>query len=178
MLNKKKNKGLFFTGIALLILISNLSGFASADAPQSPGLPTSYWGTASINNTTGAGTPVAAYGSDGVLLANTTTLQGGQYRISIPRDDPATSTDEGAVSGENITFKLNGIYAIVRSIDEKGTNNRLDISISGSGSRNYDLDGNGLIDRSEAEQAVRDYFNDKISREEAINWVRAYFNRQ
>lgn len=40
----------------------------------------------------------------------------------------------------------------------------------------YDANGNGRIDRSEAIQAVMDYFNGIITRQEAIDVVMTYFN--
>jgi hypothetical protein len=40
----------------------------------------------------------------------------------------------------------------------------------------YDANGNGGIDRSEAVQAVLDYFSGIITRQEAIDVVMAYFS--
>ena len=50
----------------------------------------------------------------------------------MPWDDPATPADEGVVDGETITFKVDGRTAASRTVDAKGTNNRLELTVTTS----------------------------------------------
>lgn len=172
----KQNRIRKFTVISATLFIAILTGFAMADSPPAPGLPsvTSYWGYITNNGTPSQEVAVSIYDNNGTLLANTISMQGGLYQLAAPWNDPATPADEGVAAGESITFKLNGVTALVRTVDAQATNNRLDISVSGT--VNYDSNGNGRIDRNEAVQAVMDYFDGKISRQVAIDVIMRYFS--
>ena len=174
----KQNRIMRFTVLSagLFIVLTISAGFAVADSP--PGLPqvTSYWGYVTINNTSTQGVTVSVYDSNGTLLVSNTSLQGGLYQLSVPWDNPNTQVDEGVVTGQSITFKLNGGTAQIRSVDVQATNNRLDLSISGT--LNYDSNGNGKIDRNEAINAVIDYFDGKILKQQAIDVIIRFFSGQ
>jgi len=86
------------------------------------------------------------------------------------------------ISGTPVTYVLRapsteGNYAINGTFKDVNLNTGI---ISGTtsirvGAINYDSNNNGMIDRSEAVQAVMDYFNGAITKQEAINVVIAYF---
>lgn len=101
---------------------------------QAEPLAVSYWGYVSIDGITKSGALVTVYDNSGKELASTTSIQDATYQVTVPFDDPATQSDEGAVDGETITFKVNGKDVSSRAIGAKGTNNRLDLSFTESSS--------------------------------------------
>ena len=46
---------------------------------------------------------------------------------------------------------------------------------SDSEAANYDLNGDGVIDRSEALAAVRNYFNDEVTLDQVLAIISQYF---
>lgn len=60
------------------------------------------------------GSTITAYDPAGTLIGRTIISTAGQYGVmALYMDDPATEVDEGASQGNPITFKINGIEAVV-----------------------------------------------------------------
>jgi PGF-pre-PGF domain-containing protein len=94
---------------------------------------TSYWGTVKILGNTTQNSVVRIYGANSVEIANATSNSNGLYLIQVPWDDLATGADEGVVSGEILTFKVNGSIATTRVldpiVDAKGNSIQLNLSV-------------------------------------------------
>ena len=84
-----------------------------------------FWGTATINGSgVTSGDVIKAYDPQGVECGTAYYVEGGNYAIHVHGDDPTTTdVDEGAVSGDHITFKINGKTATVVSGSNVWTNN-------------------------------------------------------
>lgn len=97
--------------IAGMGLLAALPGWAQT--------PTSTWTTFYSSNTVvndnpiRVGTVIEAYDPDGVLAGSYTVDEEGQYGfLHVYGDDPTTTgVDEGAVEGDVITFKIDGVTA-------------------------------------------------------------------
>lgn len=83
-------------------------------------LPTYSWvnafGTKSVLNGVPIpiGSIVTAYDPDGVLIGRSTVTSAGEYgAMPIYMDDPSTAVDEGAIAGDLLTFKINGLATVV-----------------------------------------------------------------
>lgn len=124
--------------IALLALALLLVGAApafhnGANGPPPP-IPSSFWGTATVN---GQSVPVGitiTAGHDGVIYcAAITYLHEGAswYRLNVPGDDPDTPDRDGGVPGEEIEFTIGGLEADQSSLWQSGANRRLDLTASG-----------------------------------------------
>ncbi|MBN2052960.1 hypothetical protein JW756_05630 [Candidatus Woesearchaeota archaeon] len=98
-----------------ILLILDLMNFVSALPP----LPTEFYGVIRSYNYNGsAGQTIHAYDSDGTLCGSFTIVNEGYYGIlTCNGDDPETSTDEGAITGENITFRYLGGYTTLAGDD-------------------------------------------------------------
>ena len=60
------------------------------------------------------GSIVTAYDPDGVLIGRAAVISPGEYgAMPLYMDDPSTMVDEGATSGDLITFKINGLTIVV-----------------------------------------------------------------
>lgn len=110
----------------VLLLIPSVQAMPSA---------TSYWGIVSIDGITKSNALVTVYDSSGIEVARATSLQDATYQVTVKWDDLSTpAIDEGVADGETITFKVDGRTAGSRAIDAKGTNNKLDLSVTDSSS--------------------------------------------
>ncbi len=59
-----------------------------------------------------AGSVIAAYDPEGVLIGRSTVNQAGRYGpLALYMDDPATPVDEGAKEGDVVSFRINGFPA-------------------------------------------------------------------
>lgn len=114
---------------ALLTLVLALPAWAV------PPLPSSFYGTVTVN---GANVPdgmsVTAW-INGVAYAQTATFTANGnsvYVIDVPGDDPETpGVKEGGVAGDTIVFKLGGVQQVDQtSIWQSGTNVELNLSAS------------------------------------------------
>ena len=83
-------------------------------------IPTYSWVNAFSTETEFNGEPIVvgsiitAYDPTGVLIGRTTVTSVGEYgAMAIYMDDPSTLIDEGAVEGDVLTFKINGLTAVV-----------------------------------------------------------------
>ena len=94
-----------------------------------PEMVTSYWGTVEILDNTTPNAVVRIYGADSVEIANATSNSNSLYIIQVPWDNLGTEGDEGVVTGETLTFKVNGSIAATREVDAKGTNTHLNLSV-------------------------------------------------
>jgi hypothetical protein len=81
--------------------------------------PTAAWVNVFGESSTLNGEPlqpgdiVTAFDPDGMLIGRAVVEYEGRYGLmAMYMDDPATSVDEGAESGDVITFKVNGIPAV------------------------------------------------------------------
>lgn len=65
------------------------------------------------------GSIVTAYDPEGTLIGRTTVTSVGEYgAMAIYMDDPSTAVDEGAVEGDALRFKINGLTAVVLGPNE------------------------------------------------------------
>ena len=65
------------------------------------------------------GSVITALDPQGVVCGEFTVTQGGRYGLMpVYGDDPSTNSDEGAVPGDSIQFRINGIQAEVVGPDE------------------------------------------------------------
>ncbi|KCZ70629.1 hypothetical protein ANME2D_02650 [Candidatus Methanoperedens nitroreducens] len=119
--------------LLVLLLLGIAAGTASA-AQEQPPLPTSYWGYVTENGVLKSGISITVHDAAGTGIASATSNQDGLYQVTVPWDNPDTTQDEGVVEGETITIRTNGRTATSRKIDEKGTNNRLDLSVPAASS--------------------------------------------
>lgn len=73
-----------------------------------------FWGQQSTLNDQSlpVGTVVRAYDPNGVLVGRTEVALNGWYLMAVYGDDPLTELDEGATSGDTITFTINGQSAV------------------------------------------------------------------
>ncbi|MBZ0174572.1 MAG: PGF-pre-PGF domain-containing protein [Candidatus Methanoperedens sp.] len=95
-----------------------------------PDVAASYWGYVAINGVLSSGY-ISVHGSNGAEVANTTSASNGTYQVAVPWDDIYTPADEGVVSGETITFNVNNISVLSRTIAvvNSGNNTRLDLGL-------------------------------------------------
>jgi hypothetical protein len=99
----------------------DVEGDSDAIEPESLTLiPTYSWVNAFSAESVFNGIPlpigsiVTAYDPDGVLIGRATVTSAGEYgAMPIYMDDPSTITDEGAVEGDILKFKINGLTAVV-----------------------------------------------------------------
>lgn len=87
--------------------------------------PTAAWVNVFGESSTLNGEPiqpgdiVTAFDPDGTLIGRTVVEHEGRYGLmALYMDDPATSVDEGAVSGDLISFEVNGIQAVAQGPHE------------------------------------------------------------
>lgn len=111
----------------LFILLLLFIPLANAEPPV-----TSYWGYVTYDSLTTANASVTVLDSSGNSVASTISLQDATYRVFVPWDDLGTQADEGIVSGETITFKVEGTTATSVAINSKGSSTRLDLTASSS----------------------------------------------
>ncbi|MBN1156165.1 hypothetical protein JXA85_00980 [Candidatus Woesearchaeota archaeon] len=99
------NRGKKQLMIVLMLLL--IPVFAEAFPP----IACEFYGNVTINHTSApVGTGITAYDADGVLCGSFSVVNTGYYGLlSCNGDDLDTSGDEGAISGENITFRINSL---------------------------------------------------------------------
>ena len=96
-----------------------------------PPLPSSFYGTVKLNGVKVAdGTLVEAVVNGKVFAQSYTQMYEGDsvYTISVPGDDPSTTTVDGAKEGDTISFKIGGIEAQQTGTWHGATNVKLDLS--------------------------------------------------
>ena len=111
--------------ICILAAMLSLAGALPVLADAPPGLPSSFWGTATLNGGNAPdGTIVSAW-INGVKCTETATFTNiGQsvYTIDVPADDPDTSGVQGGVEGNTIVFQIGTLNADQTAIWHEGTN--------------------------------------------------------
>ncbi len=100
-------------------------GSAAPDSEPLTLIPTYGWVNAFSAESVLSGVPVpvgsivTAYDPDGVLIGRTAVKIAGEYgAMPLYMDDPSTQIDEGAVPGDLITFKINGLTTVVLGPNE------------------------------------------------------------
>ena len=88
-------------------------------------LVTSYWGYVTVDGITKQNAVITVLDSSCNVVVSATSTQNSTYLVKVP-------LDEGIVSGETLTFNVDGKTAKTQTVGGKGTNNRLDLAISGS----------------------------------------------
>lgn len=182
-MRKKTNKLSDILKYVLFVLlitgaVAAVSGNANMIASAASSTPevTSYWGNVTLNNSLKSNAIITVQGSNGIEVATTTSNQNGLYQILVSWDDSNTPADEGVSSGETITFKVDGTNAQSVIVGAQGTNNRQNLNVVPPGdivSRYAGTDG--IVQKSEAVQAINDYFSGVITRQNAVDVVLAYF---
>jgi hypothetical protein len=108
-----KMRKAYITMIVLMFSIIIAPSLVSALPP----IPRTFWshdGNSSLNDQpVPAGTVIEAYDPDGALCGNYTVIVTGRFVFNCIGDDPDTVDDEGAVSGDTITFYMNGTSATI-----------------------------------------------------------------
>ncbi|NOZ80375.1 MAG: hypothetical protein GXP63_01770 [DPANN group archaeon] len=119
---KKQGRSLFFassrsfgrtrmtSGRPLLLALALLLIILSLSVSAYPPIATEFYGNVTENGSVvSSGTMITAYDGDGVLCGSFTMVHDGYFGLlSCNGDDAGTSVDEGAVTGENITFFIDG----------------------------------------------------------------------
>ncbi len=127
-------KNLFLFSLTLALFTSSV--FADSQAPEW----VEFYGNITINgNPAPVGTVVEAYDPDGIMCGSDTVITTGLYGfLHAYRDDATTaSIDEGAVPGDTITLKVNGITATPTIVSgglvwtSNGDLNNVDLAITG-----------------------------------------------
>ena len=123
---------LLFLLINVLIPNGTLRIFAASESPSDvPELPDYVWGQVMINGSlVQVGTNVSA-SCEGVIVAESSTVEDGWYDLEIPADDPGTPGKDGCVSGEEVAFGVENLDAEQTKIWSSGGNTRLDLSAEG-----------------------------------------------
>lgn len=140
---KRIANGFLILGIVLLLMAPHVLA--------TPGV-TSYWGYVTVDGIAKPYAKLIVLDSSCKEVASTTGLQDATYQVTVQWDNPETPADEGVVNGEIITFRVDGNIAVSRTIDNIGTNTRLDIEAP-----NYSMTtcpaGNEMVEiRGEAAQ--------------------------
>ena len=121
---------------SLTIAILTASAFANPQAPEW----VDFYGNITLNGSPApVGTIVEAYDPDGIMCGSYTVDTTGLYGfLHANRDDiTTTGVDEGAVPGDSITLKVNGIIAVPTVISggltwtSNGAQNNVDLAITG-----------------------------------------------
>lgn len=117
---------------SILLVTIIMSGAQFSAGLAVPPLPSSFYGTVTINgNNAPVGTVVSAW-INGVQYAfSQTILYGTQsvYSLDVPGDDPATPAIEGGVEGDAIEFRIGGQPAQEVGYWHSGTNLPLNLSL-------------------------------------------------
>jgi len=95
---------------------------------------TSYWGYVTYNSVPQPDALVTVIDSSGKTVASATSNQDGAYTVFVNWDDLSTATDEGVISGESLTFDVNGETATTKTIGLQGESLRLDLAASSGSS--------------------------------------------
>ena len=88
---------------------------------------TSYWGNVTVDGSSLSDALITVIDSSGNTVASATSNSKAQYAVNVQWDDLSTQT------GESLTFKVNGVTAITRTIDPQGESIRLDLAAGSSG---------------------------------------------
>jgi hypothetical protein len=108
-----------------------LAGTTYANMPKSPPtLPSSFWGTVTINGANVPdGTVVTAWAGNTQLASDVTrTINGASvYTFDILADDPNTTAKDGAVHGEQITFKMGALPTSNSAMWQSGMSVNVDL---------------------------------------------------
>ena len=121
--------------LAIIILILLAFSLPQGKVQAIPLLPSSFYGTALVNNLPVAdGTSVQAIIADQVIASGSTlTYQGNSfYSLDIPSDDEATSVVDGGKEGDSIRFTLGGLPVAQTGTWHSGTNVELNLSVTTS----------------------------------------------
>jgi hypothetical protein len=100
-----------------------------------PALPSSFWGSVTVNGArVPDGTLVQAAIDGHVLIeARTTLYQGNEvFALNVPADDPSTAAREGGAEGDIVTFIVGGLTAPQTGVWHGGTNQRVNLAAAGS----------------------------------------------
>jgi hypothetical protein len=108
---------------------------SGAPPASPPGLPASFYGTATLDSRDApVGSLVSAW-IDGVKYAERPVVayQGrAYYALDVPADDPATAQVEGGRAGDTIVFRFGAAPATQTAIWRGGSNSRLDLIAASS----------------------------------------------
>jgi len=122
------------TALALALILQTLAGVLPVQAAEAPPLPSSFYGTVTLDGAdVPAGTPVTAW-VRGVQVAQApsrTTDGDAVYVIDVPADDPATTQIEGGREGQAVLFKVDGYAAGQLGTWRSGVVTELDLAAVG-----------------------------------------------
>ncbi|VVB54187.1 Uncharacterised protein [uncultured archaeon] len=101
-------------------------------------LVTSYWGYVTVDGITKPNASVTVLDSSCNVVASATSTQDSTYLVKVP-------LDQGLASGETLTFNVDDKTAKTLTVGGKGTNNRLDLAVSGSSTNTCTVGGGGSV---------------------------------
>lgn len=101
-------------------------------------LVTSYWGYVTVDGITKPNASVTVLDSSCNVAVSTISTQNSTYLVKVP-------LDKGIVSGETLTFNVDGKTATKQTVGAKGTNNRLDLAVSSSSTNTCNVGGDSGV---------------------------------
>jgi len=120
-------------GFVVMLLIFALSFVKDSKAayPRTiPIRPCDFYGTEEIPNSIKVGSVVAAVDPAGIIIARFTVIENGKYGfLSCSADDPDTPEDEGAVSGDIVTFYIDWVRQQKQAVWKSGETIRVDLGV-------------------------------------------------
>ena len=117
-----------------LLFVSVIMVVPFAEVHALPPLPSSFYGTVTLNEEVLPENTIIQALIDGQVYASTASqlYQGNSvYSLVVPGDDPATDSVEGGVAGDTIQFKVGGNLASQTAEWQSGVNENLDLTASG-----------------------------------------------
>ena len=94
--------------------------------------------------------------------------------LFLDENDVAVSDADGATPGTQVDFSADLPLVRIRVVSVDGQANHT-YTIADLGIR-YDANEDGMIDRGEVIEAIKDYFADKITRDETVALIKLYFS--
>jgi hypothetical protein len=129
----------YFAKIMSLFLgMSLVSLFVTSQVLAFPPLPASFYGSVKVNGANVSDGTLIRATINGKVYAETKTLtyQGNSvYSLDVPGDDTDSTAVDGGREGDKITFTVGAAQAGQTGTWKSGTNLKLDLSVSNTGSQ-------------------------------------------
>ena len=118
--------------LSLSFINTPVSTAQAKRAIQQPSMPSSFYGTVTLNGeNVPAGTTIQAVINGQVVATRQSQVHEGVsvYTIDIPSDDPGSTRMTGGRPGDTITFSVNGLEANETTTWRSGTNNEHHLTV-------------------------------------------------